>query len=86
MSFFANSPHFSRPEGELRPGNQHRQKGFIPFMERVLKKARILTMKKLLVRLDSAHDAIATRIPLRKAAKTSSLIKFTLHRATWVTR
>ena len=56
-------------EVELRPGSQHSQEGFVPFMERVLKKARTLTGKKLLVRLDSAHDAIETRVLLRKQKK-----------------
>jgi len=61
---------------ELRPGNQHSQEGFIPFMGDVLKKARMLTEKKLLVRLDSAHDAVETRVLLRKADKVSSIIKW----------
>jgi hypothetical protein len=63
-------------EVELRPGSQHSQEGFIPFMKRVLKKARTLTGKKLLVRLDSAHDAIETRVLLRKAKKVSFIIKW----------
>jgi len=63
-------------EVELRPGSQHSQKGFIPFMERVLKKARTLTRKKLLVRLDSGHDALETRIVLRNADKVSYIIKW----------
>jgi hypothetical protein len=45
-------------------------------MERVLKKARTLTGKKLLVRLDSAHDAIETRVLLRNAKKVSFIIKW----------
>src|SRR5574341_713521 len=40
-------------ELELREGKQHSQCEFIPFLERVLKKARALTSRKLLVRLDS---------------------------------
>ena len=63
-------------EVELRPGSQHSQEGFVPFMKRVLKKARTLTGKKLLVRLDSAHDAIETRVLLRKAEKVSFIIKW----------
>jgi len=63
-------------EVELRPGSQHSQEGFVPFMERVLKKARTLTGKKLLVRLDSGHDAIETRVLLRKAEKVSFIIKW----------
>lgn len=63
-------------EAELRPGSQHSQEGFIPFMKRVLEKARILTGKKLLVRLDSAHDALETRVLLRNAEKTAFIIKW----------
>ncbi len=63
-------------EVELRPGSQHSQEGFVPFMKRVLKKARALTAKKLLVRLDSAHDAIENRVLLRKAEKVSYIIKW----------
>ncbi len=47
-------------EIEQRPGSQHAQEGFIPFLLRVLHKSRQLTDAPLLVRLDSAHDAIAT--------------------------
>ncbi|MFP7754081.1 IS1380 family transposase [Thermodesulfobacteriota bacterium B35] len=63
-------------EVELRPGSQHSQEGFIPFMKRVLGRARILTKRKLLVRLDSAHDAIETRVLLREADKVSHIIKW----------
>lgn len=63
-------------EAELRPGNQHSQEGFIPFMKRVLKKARTLTKKQLLVRLDSAHDATETRVLLGEADKVSYIIKW----------
>lgn len=63
-------------EVELRPGSQHSQEGFIPYMERVLDRARILTRKKLLVRLDSGHDAIETRMLLRNAEKVSYIIKW----------
>lgn len=47
-------------EIEQRSGSQHAQEGFIPFLLRVLHKSRQLTDAPLLVRLDSAHDAIAT--------------------------
>ena len=63
-------------EVELRPGSQHSQEGFVPFMKRVLEKARSLTEKKLLVRLDSAHDALETRILLRETGKVSHIIKW----------
>lgn len=63
-------------EVELRPGSQHSQEGFIPFMKRVFDKARTLTKKKLLVRLDSAHDAIENRVFLRGTDKVSYIIKW----------
>jgi len=63
-------------EVELRPGTQHSQNNFIPFLDRVLSQARNLTAKKLLVRLDSAHDAIATRVRLRKEKNVSSILKW----------
>jgi hypothetical protein len=46
---------------ELRPGNQHANNEFIHTLERVLPRARTLTNKPLLVRLDSAHDAVENR-------------------------
>lgn len=42
----------------------------------MLAKARVLTSKKLLVRLDSGHDAIENRVLLRTAAKVSYIIKW----------
>ena len=67
-------------EVELRPGSQHSQDGFIPYLERVIKRARTLTSKKLLVRLDSAHDALDTRLVLRGKKKVSYIIKWNLWR------
>lgn len=63
-------------EVESRPGSQHSQKGFVPFIERVLCKARVLTKKKVLVRLDSSRDAIENRVLLRNAEKVSYIIKW----------
>ena len=51
-------------EIEQRPGSQHSQEGFIPFLLRAIDKSRQLTKAPLLVRLDSAHDAIATLVTL----------------------
>ena len=45
---------------ELRPGSQHAQKDFIPFLRRALAAARSLTEERLLVRMDAAHDAEET--------------------------
>ena len=44
-------------------------------MQRIVAKARSLTKKKLLVRLDSGHDALENRVLLRKADKVSYIIK-----------
>ncbi|MDD3618546.1 MAG: IS1380 family transposase [Desulfobulbaceae bacterium] len=63
-------------EVELRPGSQHSQEGFIPYLDRVIDRARTLTGKKLLVRLDSAHDALETRLALRDREKVSFIIKW----------
>lgn len=56
-------------EVELRPSSQHSQECFVPFMKRVIDRARVLTSRKLLIRLDSAHDAIDTRVLLRNEKK-----------------
>ena len=63
-------------ELELRPGSQHSQEGFIPFLERVLDKARSLTSRKILVRLDSAHDALDTRVALAGRKNVGYIIKW----------
>jgi hypothetical protein len=63
-------------EVELRPGSQHSQEGFVPYLNRVIDRARRLTTKKLLVRLDSAHDALETRLALRARNKVSYIIKW----------
>lgn len=63
-------------EIELRPGCQHSQKNFIPFLRRVIKKARKLTRKKILARLDSGHDAIETRAALSGDRKMSYIVKW----------
>lgn len=63
-------------ELELREGKQHSQCEFIPFLKRVLEKARRLTSRKLLVRLDSAHDALETRLALAGRKDVSYIIKW----------
>ena len=63
-------------EVEFRPGSQHSQKGFIPFLSRVLKKARRITNKKLLVRLDSAHDSVETRVELERHPEVFYVLKW----------
>lgn len=51
-------------EIEQRPGSQHAQEGFVPFLLRAIHKSRQLSEAPLLVRLDSAHDAIMTLVTL----------------------
>lgn len=65
-------------EVELRPGSQHSQKQFLPFLRRVLYRARRLVgpERVLLVRLDSAHDAQQTRIELANAKATDWIVKW----------
>lgn len=46
---------------ELREGSWHSQKEFLQVLERVVPRARKLTDKALLARLDSAHDAQENR-------------------------
>lgn len=63
-------------ELELREGKQHSQCGFIPYLKRVLGKARALSSRKILVRLDSAHDALETRATLTGDKKVSYIMKW----------
>lgn len=42
---------------ELRPGSQHPQKDFVPFLRRAIAAARRVTGAPLLVRMDAANDA-----------------------------
>lgn len=53
---------------ELREGSWHSQKEFIQVLERVVPRARRLTSKALLARLDSAHDAQENRAWLHDQA------------------
>ncbi len=46
---------------ELRPGSQHGQKEFIHVLERVVPRAKRLTKHRVLVRVDSGHDAAENR-------------------------
>jgi len=67
-------------EIEQRPGSQHSQEGFIPFLLRAIHKSRQLTKAPLLVRLDSAHDAIATLVTLIDE-KVDFIVKWNPRRA-----
>jgi hypothetical protein len=63
-------------ECPLLPGSQHPQKAFIPFLQRVLAKVRQITPKRLLLRTDSAHDALDNRIELSRHDDVDYIIKW----------
>lgn len=64
------------PGCELRPGSQHANQGFLDALKRVLPRARSLTDKPILLRLDSAHDARVNRDFLREQEQVDFLIKW----------
>jgi len=66
---------------ELREGSQHSQKDFIQFLAKVVARARRLTQRALLARLDSAHCAIATLVALRGHEKVSYIVKWNPRKA-----
>lgn len=61
---------------EFREGSQHSQKNFIPFLEETISRAKSLTKKPLLFRLDSAHDAVETRAIFDRHEKTDFILKW----------
>ena len=61
---------------EFREGSQHSQKNFIPFLEETILRAKSLTKEPILVRLDSAHDAIETRGTLYDPKKVDYIMKW----------
>lgn len=61
---------------ELRVGAQHCQNEFQYTLERVIPAARHLTDKPLLVRLDSGHDALDTRIWLGEYEQVDFILKW----------
>lgn len=61
---------------ELREGSQNAQKEFGYVLERIVPRARRLTAALLLLRLDSAHDALANRTWLAQQDKLDYLIKW----------
>jgi hypothetical protein len=64
-------------ECPLLPGSQHPQKAFIPLLQRALAKIRqICKEKKILVRTDSAHDAVANRVELSRHDDVDYIIKW----------
>lgn len=61
---------------ELRQGSQHSQTDFIPFLDRSIERAKEVTGKPLLVRLDSAHDSIDTLAALSGRERVSYIVKW----------
>jgi len=63
-------------ECPLLPGSQHPQKAFTPLLQRALAKIRQITKDKLLLRADSAHDAVANRVELSRHDDVDYIIKW----------
>lgn len=66
---------------QLRPGSQHSQKEYIPFLQSTLARTRQAYKGKLLVRQDSAHDALDTRIELSRHEQVDYLIAWNPRKA-----
>ena len=60
---------------QLRQGSQHSQEGAPDFIRDTLRLARRITGEKLLLRMDSAHDDLATVRRLRRTPKTDFIVK-----------
>ena len=60
----------------LLPGSKHPQKEFIHFIRETLGRVRQFCKKKLLLRVDSAHDAIANQYELSTHDKVDWIIKW----------
>ena len=72
---------------QLRQGSQHSQEGAPDFIRDTLRLARRISGEKLLVRMDSAHDDIATVRQLRRTPKTDFIVKRNLRsesKQTWL--
>ena len=74
---------------EFREGSQHSQNNFIPFLQETISRARSLTAKALLARLDSAHDATETRATFVDHKKVDYILKWNPRRqdlSAWLER
>ena len=74
---------------EFREGSQHSQNNFIPFLKETISRAKSLTKKPLLFRLDSAHDAGETRATLYDPQKVDYILKWNPRKqdlADWLAR
>jgi len=62
-------------EAEFGPGSRHSRKGFIPFLDRVIKKAKGITKKQIVVRPDAGHDSVETGAVLVGRPGVSYILK-----------
>lgn len=62
--------------GHLLPGSQHPQKEFVSFLRETHARIRQFCDKKLLYRMDSAHDSLDNRIEFAGYAKTDYITKW----------
>lgn len=60
----------------LLPGSQHPQNGFISFIRETLGRVRQFCQQKLLLRTDSAHDALANLLELSRHRRVDYIIKW----------
>jgi len=60
----------------LLPGSQHPQNGFIAFIRGTLARVRQFCRQKLLIRADSAHDAIVNLAELSRHRRVDYIIKW----------
>lgn len=60
----------------LLPGSQHPQNGFISFIRETLGRVRQFCKQKLLLRTDSAHDALANLLELSRHRRVDYIIKW----------
>ena len=60
---------------ELRPGSQHSQNDFTPFLNTVLQRLRRVTSAPVLLRLDNGHDAEDTRREVENHRNVDHIIK-----------
>jgi hypothetical protein len=63
-------------ECPLLPGSRHPRKAFNPLLQRALAKIRQISKDKLLLRADSAHDAVANRVELSRHDDVDYIIKW----------
>ena len=62
--------------GHLLPGSQHPQKEFLSFLRETHARIRQFCDKKLLYRMDSAHDSLDNRVEFAGYVKTDYIMKW----------